>query len=221
MSRQPRVYVVAGGEVTEEELMVIQVEPGFVITADAGAQALLRMGMKPDLAVGDFDTTGRGFVGELARLEVSTEALPAEKAVTDLHFALIKAIERRPDEVRILGALGGQRYDHMLANIALLEWLAEQGVRGVLLHRTNRIRLLVGPGRLSLPRQGFQYVSLIPLSKEVRGVRTVGLKYPLHGETLHRIESRGISNEWSDAEAMVAIQTGKLLVVESREGLVP
>jgi thiamine pyrophosphokinase len=62
---------------------------------------------------------------------------------------------------------------------------------------------------------------LIPLSKEVQGVRTVGLKYPLHSETLHRIESRGISNEWSDAEAMVAIQAGKLLVVESREGLVP
>ncbi|MFC7442393.1 thiamine diphosphokinase [Laceyella putida] len=221
MAQQRCVYVVAGGEVTAEELGRLRLEPGYVIAADAGAQALLRAGIKPDLAVGDFDTTGRGFVAELARLGVATEALPPEKAETDLHFALMKAAALQPSEVRILGALGGQRYDHMLANIALLEWLADRGVRGTLLHRTNRIRLLVGPGRIALPRQGFQYLSLIPLSREVLGVKTEGLKYPLYGETLHRMESRGISNEWSELDASVAIVEGKLLVVESREGLVP
>lgn len=218
MRRHAKVYVVAGGEVAEEELDRIRLEPGAVIAADAGAQALLRAGIEPDLAVGDFDTTGRDFVDELVRRQVATEVLPPEKAETDLHFALKKAVQLQPDEVWILGALGGQRFDHMLANIMLLEWLAERGIRGTLLHRHNHIHMLVGPGEMALKDRGFQYLSLIPLSSEVRGVKTEGLKYPLYGETLYRLESRGISNEWSEHGAKVSIAEGKLLLVESREG---
>jgi thiamine pyrophosphokinase len=212
-----RVFVIAGGDLKREEMALIERERDFVIAADAGAKKLTEAGILPHLAVGDFDTVGLAFMEELSRVGVPVEPLPMEKNETDLHYALMKAVEHKPDEVVILGALGGARLDHMLANVGLLEWLAEQGTNGVLHHACNRIRLLVGPGELSLVKDEFSYVSLIPVSEKVSGIVTQGLKYPLRNETLVRGLTRGISNELSANEARVSIEKGKCLVVESRD----
>ena len=57
-------------------------------------------------------------------------------------------------------------------------------------------------------------VTLLPLGGPARGVRTTGLRYPLHGEDLDPTATRGVSNIVVGAPASVSLATGTLLVVE-------
>jgi thiamine pyrophosphokinase len=212
-----RVVVIAGGDFSRFEAELIRPETDLIITADAGAVSLEAHGLVPDIAVGDFDTTGIDYIETLKQKGVRVIPLPAEKEVTDLHFALLCATRQKPDEILILGALGGDRADHMLANIGLLEWLKEEGKNATMLHPANRLRLLSGPGKMRFDTKDFQYVSLLPVSRKVTGIETDGLKYPLKKETLYRGRTRGISNELVKVPAFVSVEEGICLVVESRE----
>lgn len=216
MSKQ-RVFVVAGGDVDSEDLALIDPEKDWILAADGGALKLLEAGITPHLAVGDFDTTGESLAAELAERGIPIRKLPAAKAETDTHYAVREAIRKNPDEIIILGALGGSRFDHTLANVGLLEWLDEQGVPGMLCHRSNRIRLLSGPGEAVLAKSGFSFVSLIPVTATVDGIKTEGFLYPLRGESLIRGMTRGISNEIVGGTGKIIIEKGKCLLVESRD----
>ncbi|WP_164491730.1 thiamine diphosphokinase [Staphylospora marina] len=212
-----RVIVVTGGELTDEELLGLRNSEDRIVAVDGGAKKLLEAGIVPDLAVGDFDTAGPQFAKELEKRGVAVERLPEAKAMTDTHYALERALSGQPDEIILFGALGGGRVDHMLANIGLLEWLESRGVRGIIQGSHSRIRLLAGPGDIAFVRDGYPYVSLIPLTSKVEGIRTRGMKYPLYGETLTRGMTRGISNELNAENGSVSIVAGKVLVVESRD----
>ena len=56
-------------------------------------------------------------------------------------------------------------------------------------------------------------VSLIPLSAQVFGIVTEGLRYPLCGETLFAGDTRGIGNEFLGSQAKVSVEEGDLLVI--------
>ena len=56
-------------------------------------------------------------------------------------------------------------------------------------------------------------MTLLPINGPADGVTTSGLRYPLHGETLPSGSSRGVSNEFLDGPAHVALERGALLVV--------
>lgn len=215
--KKNRVVVIAGSDFTSFEAGQICPETDLVIAADAGAMSLQAHGLVPDIAVGDFDTTGISYIETLKKQGVRVLSLPEEKDVTDLHFALICAVRQDPEEILILGALGGKRFDHMLANIGLLEWLHEEGQKATMLHPSNRLRLLSGPGKMKFDTKDFQYVSLLPVTREVTGIETDGLKYPLKKEKLYRGQTRGISNELVKIPAYVSIEKGSCLVIESRE----
>ncbi|SEN15871.1 thiamine diphosphokinase [Lihuaxuella thermophila] len=210
-------FVVAGGDVDAEDLALIDPERDWVVAADGGALTLLDAGIIPHLVVGDFDTVGEHFAAQLAARGIPIRKLPAAKAETDTHYAAREALRQNPDEVIILGALGGSRFDHTLANLGLLEWLDEQGVQGILYHRSNRIRLVSGPGEAVLAESKFSFVSLIPVTAAAEGITTVGMLYPLRGETLLRGMTRGISNEIVGREGKIIIEKGKCLLVESRD----
>lgn len=215
--KKNRVVVIAGGDFTSFEAGLICPETDLIIAADAGAMSLEAHGLVPDIAVGDFDTAGISYIETLKQQGVRVLPLPKEKDVTDLHYALICAVRQKPEEILILGALGGARFDHMLANIGLMEWLHEEGKNATMLHPSNRLRLLAGPGKMVFETKDFQYVSLLPVTRKVTGIETDGLKYPLKKEKLYRGRTRGISNELEKIPAFVSIEEGICLVIESRE----
>jgi thiamine pyrophosphokinase len=61
-------------------------------------------------------------------------------------------------------------------------------------------------------------VTLLAVGGAVTGVRTTGLRYPLHGETLTPGSSRGVSNELVEPVATVTVATGVLLVAVPSPG---
>ncbi|MBA4494758.1 thiamine diphosphokinase [Paenactinomyces guangxiensis] len=212
-----RVFVVAGGDVDNSDFSLLHRERDWIIAADGGAVKCWQAGIVPHLAVGDFDTAGESFVAELARQGILIKRLPAAKAETDTQYAVREAIKKKPDEIIILGALGGSRFDHTLANVGLLEWMEQQGVRGCLYHRCNRIRLVTGPAEVLFVKENFSFVSLIPVTECVEGITTRGFLYPLNKESLYRGLTRGISNELSEEKATLTFERGKCLLVESRD----
>ena len=56
-------------------------------------------------------------------------------------------------------------------------------------------------------------ISVFALHGAAVGVRTLGLVYPLDGETLEPGSSRGLSNAFMEAEATIELAAGVLLAV--------
>jgi thiamine pyrophosphokinase len=183
----------------------------LLIAADGGALPLLRAGILPHVAIGDMDSINAAGLDELAAHGVALRRFPREKDETDLELALLYAAATGATAIDILGALGG-RWDHTLANVALLA-LPEL--------RERRARLLADRQTLFLVRDAAMLeghagdtVSLLPLAGDAHGVTTKGLRYPLDDATLSYERARGVSNVLLDPPGHVSLREGLLLVVQ-------
>jgi thiamine pyrophosphokinase len=193
----------------------------LLIAADAGALLLERLGIVPHLAVGDFDTAGPAIVARLADRGIPTETHPVAKDYTDTHLAIVIAIARGATDVVVLGALGGPRYDHMLATALGLAHPDFAAVRILLIDPLHTM-LVLHPGEsVTLHGTPGAYISLLALTGEVTGVSGVGLLYPLPG-TFRLGDNIGVSNELTTPDATVSVGgSGLLLVVQTHLRAVP
>lgn len=193
----------------------------FVVAADGGARLADALELRIDRWVGDGDSLGPEGLDELRRRGIDVGLEPVAKDTSDAELALVAAIDSGAEAVVILGALRGPRLDHELANVALLGHPSAAGRELSILDPTARIRLLAGPdARLELPGRIGDLVSLIPL-EATSGVVTTGLEFPLARETLPFGPARGISNVRVVERAAVALERGRLLVVEVPATLAP
>lgn len=193
----------------------------LVIAADGGARLAQALGVSLDLWVGDGDSLGEAGIAALAATGVPIERSRPDKDETDVELAVDAALARGAARLIIVGALGGERVDHALANVSLLASDDLIGRPAILLDARSRISLLRGPspdgeiGRLSLGLEPGAMVSLLPYGGDAEGVTTDGLAYPLADETLRLGPARGVSNVVARREASVSLRRGLLLVVES------
>jgi thiamine pyrophosphokinase len=195
---------------------------GLIVAADGGWEKACALGLRPHLLVGDGDSLPEGRLATLAAEGVAIESSPEDKDESDAELALLAALRRGASHATILGALGGNRFDHALANVCLLS-LPKAGAAEVeLLDGTTRIRLLRAPGPsgeaalCDLAGATGDLVSLLPLGAPALGVTTAGLLYPLADETLTPGPARGLSNVRLSTRAQVSIKHGRLLVIETR-----
>lgn len=209
-----RVVVVASGAIEPADDAWLD-SAELVIAADGGASSLARVGRVPDRLVGDLDSTDAELVERLRARGVGIERHPADKDASDTELALEAAIASGATELILLGALGGQRLDHELANLLLLADPAFAKVDLRLVRGTTTVRVLHGDSVLALEGAPGAIVSLLPLAADAIGVTTDGLRWPLADATLRAGRSRGLSNEVVAAPASVRLREGTLLVVES------
>jgi thiamine pyrophosphokinase len=211
-----RGLIVAGGPVDLDQLRgELAAAPDLVIAADSGGKRLLEVGVYPEILVGDLDSLPPESARQIAAAGKTIRRYPSQKDQTDLQLALDAARQSGLTDVTIIGGLGGRRLDHTLANIGLLQYARAAGLNARLIAVDRELQLAGAPITLAA-RPGWA-VSLLPLSAEVSGVTTYGLKYPLHNETLYFGATRGVHNQFAVAEAVVSAVTGILLVVCFRE----
>jgi thiamine pyrophosphokinase len=187
----------------------------LLIAADGGALPLLRLQLSPHLVIGDLDSLDAASAAALLERGVELRRFPREKDETDLELALMYAVERGATAIDILGALGG-RWDHTLANVAMLAMPELRNRRARLLD--ERQALFLVHDSAILEGQVGDTVSLLPMTAEARGVTTRGLLYPLEDATLHHERARGISNVLLEPPGSVALREGLLLVVHHDDG---
>jgi thiamine pyrophosphokinase len=197
----------------------------LVVAADGGARLGERLGVRIDRWVGDADSYPREEVDALAQAGVDVRIVPIDKDESDLELAVLDAAQAGATRITVVGALGGERLDHELANISLLAHpgLAAAEVR--LLDAATRASLIRAPNPAGQPvtavldgRAG-DLVSLLPLGDAVEGITTHGLAYRLADETLVLGPARGLSNVRTIERSTVTVRTGRLLVVETPANL--
>ena len=210
-----RALIFANGVLPDDAAALRLVQPGdLLIAADGGAAHIKRLGLKPHLLVGDLDSLSPDDVEALAASGTDVRRFPVEKNETDLELAIRAAHNMGCREMVVVAGMGG-RMDQSLANLYLLlqPMLASLAVRmddGCLEAMWIRHRVVLH-GRAG------DTVSLLPMLGQVEGIVTQHLRYPLHGETLYPEKSRGISNEMSGDEAVVAVGRGVLLCLHERK----
>ncbi|HEY4752176.1 MAG TPA: thiamine diphosphokinase [Candidatus Limnocylindrales bacterium] len=223
--RSRHVLVVADGDVApRDELDAAW--PGWadgidaVVAADGGYARAVALGLAPDTLVGDFDSLSPGVPEAAARAGTRVLRYPADKDESDAELALLEAVTLGAARVTVLGAFGGPRLDHALANVWLLSHPRLASLDLVLLDAGARARLLTAPGpdgepvTRPLPGRVGAVVSLLPFAGDAVGITTQGLRYPLRDEPLRSGPARGLSNVRMGEDAAVTLRAGRLLVVE-------
>jgi len=210
-----KAVVVAHGEVDPSDVDHVR-GADLVIAADGGSLHLERWGIEPHVVVGDLDSLSSD---ARARLESArVERWPAEKDKTDTELAVDRAIASGADEIVIVGALGGPRLDHAMANTLLLALERRVNTRVRVVRGSTSMRIIRAGERADLMGRPGDLVTLLAVGGDAEGVRTEGLRYPLRSETLRLGSSRGVSNEVAAAGASVTLGSGTLLVIHSSQG---
>ncbi|MGH3426172.1 MAG: thiamine diphosphokinase [Mycobacteriales bacterium] len=206
------VIVIAGGDAPARADLLGVPEGASVICADSGVDHALALGLRVDVAVGDFDSVSEGGLAAVQGAGAEIRRFPAEKDATDLELALDAALEYRPERVVVLGAQGG-RFDHELANLLLIAAPRYAQLRPQARHAGGTVTVIHDSARL-YGSMGDQ-VSLLPVHGAAMGVVTAGLKYPLTDETLGPGSSRGVSNEFQAEQALIGLSSGTLWAIQS------
>src|SRR4051812_26212139 len=94
--------------------------PDHVVAADGGSTLAKRLGLTPDLIIGDLDSADPALVAQWEATGVEVQRYQhTEKLETDTELAVLEALRWQPGRIYLLGAMGG-RLDHEIANILLL-----------------------------------------------------------------------------------------------------
>ena len=202
-------YIIGAGEVTETSL--IADETDYIICADGGYKYKDLLGRECDMVVGDFDS-----FGSVPTTDKKVVA-PTEKDETDMMLAVNFGLEKGYENFVILGALGGERNDHSVANIQLLHYITSKCARGTIYHG-DEVFTAFADGTLTLPSDLEGYVSVFSLSSESRGVSIKNLKYTLDNAALYSYMPIGVSNEFLGKESSITVEEGSLLVVYKKLG---
>ena len=197
MANERKICVILGsasveGDCIPEDLCA---KDAYLICADGGVDTAARLGLHPDLIVGDFDS----LEGELPQ-DVETIHLPVEKDETDLLYGVKEGFRRGYNQFVLLGALGGPRFDHSIASLCVLSYIADRGGRGVLADGRTRVFVL-SSGRL------------VFTDFDTCRVTYKGLQYPLLDYTLQLNDALGVSNSIVEDRAEVLLHQGRALVI--------
>ncbi|MDI3538311.1 MAG: thiamine pyrophosphokinae [Bacillota bacterium] len=204
-----RAVVVAAGEGVDERVRHYLKGADLVIAADAGAAALLNLGLVPQAAVGDFDSLGETELGRLRRLGCPLIVAKAEKDETDTELAVRYALAQGASSVLLLGAIGS-RLDHTWANLVLLARLAQEGFEARA--AAPPVTVYAVSSELTLSGRPGDIVSVFPVLGGAIGVTEKGFKYPLTDRTLEASAILGVSNELLGNEGRISVKRGVLLV---------
>lgn len=202
-----RCVIISGGEFSDAVSFAAE---DLVIACDRGYEYAKRLGAAPGLIVGDFDS----YEGALPE-GVPVLRLPREKDDTDTMHAVRCALERGCDEIVLTCALGG-RLDHALANLQSCVYALRQGARVSICDESAKVFFLEG-GSLTLPAETGRSLSLLSFSPRCEGVGISGVKYPLDNAVLESDFPLGVSNEWTESQALVSVGSGTLMVVLAKE----
>ncbi len=197
----------------DDYIPIIKKEYSTFIAADGGVLLLEELKITPDVLLGDFDSISEDKIRFYQKNGVKTIKYPTEKNETDGELALEYCLENNLDNIVIIGALGG-RLDHQLANIFLMEYAHYHDLKAVIRDPGLEMGLIIH--KKTFNNCVGEYLSLIPLSKEVSGVSIKGCKYSLNNEQLYRYKTRGISNLMTKEKVDVSVEEGILIYLKHK-----
>jgi len=178
------------------------------VAADGGAELAARLGIRPNLVVGDFDSLSPQT--DMEPMEI--EKHPADKDESDAELAMKAAKRMGSWTWTVVGGSGG-RFDHVLGLLHLArlypewkQWWLEEDV--VYFLRKDEELFLKG-------RPGMRLSVFCHSDREKASLESKGLKWRL--DELDWIRRVSLSNELADNEIRLRVLHGMFLVIRPLE----
>ena len=184
----------------------------FIIAADGGLRHTEKLGIRPDVILGDFDSLGYTPGG--------ANVFPVEKDDTDAMLAVRRGLASGYRKFLLYGSLDGPRLDHTVANFQTLQFLGDNDALGCLVG-VDTMAAVVKNGSLTFPAGCTGTVSVFCSGADARGVTLKGLYYPLNRGTLTPGFPLGVSNRFTGESAKITVEEGSLLVLWQRKAGLP
>lgn len=202
--------IVGGAPISDYEYIRERVkEDDFIIYCDSGLKHREKLGVTPDLIVGDFDSY------ENPHLDVETIVLPRKKDDTDTAYAAGEAIKRGCRDIVLVGVTGG-REDHTLVNMFLLFKFDTYGIKACIIDDYAEMEVL-SPGRTAKIEDTYLYFSLVNMTGIAQGITVKNAKFPLSNAEIESENQYATSNEVLPGKtAEVSIREGRLLLLKVR-----
>ena len=205
----PVCYIFGAGEFSPCEITLS--DDDLVIAADGGYDHLIHIGLRTDIALGDFDSVTSPELWEDTICERYTYS--PEKDDTDMILAIKLGLSKGYRTFAIYGGLGG-RLDHTIANIQALSHIAAEGAQAILYHEDYELTVIKNSS-YTIPKEVNGCVSVFSLSDRSENVTIKGLKYEVEGITLSNTFPLGVSNETTGKKGIISVENGILLILWS------
>ena len=205
MSAKGLCLIISGGEYSP----IFDISDiDYIIACDRGYEYAQKMGLKPDLIIGDFDSA------PVPVTDIEVLQFPAHKDDTDTMLAVKYALDKGYDNIVICCAFG-ERFDHAFANIQTGAYIAGRGAL-VRLTGAGTEAVIFKNSMHSVARKIGWSLSVFALSDKCEGVSIDGTEYTCSNISLSNTFPLGVSNAWNSESAQIEVKNGIVMVVQSK-----
>lgn len=178
----------------------------YFIFCDSGLKHTEKLGVTPSLIIGDFDSHAKPDTA------IETIVLPCEKDDTDTVYAVKEAIKRGFEDFLLIGVVGN-RLDHTLVNVSILNFLHMHGKRGMIADDFSEMEI-VGADTASVT-DDYSFFSLLNIFGVSEGVTIRNAKYTLENAAITSEYQYATGNEVIKGKtAEITVNKGKLLLIK-------
>lgn len=177
----------------------------YVIAADGGLAVLNKMGIKPNLIIGDFDSLGFVPKGD------NVVCHKVEKDDTDMMLAVENALEKGYNNIEIYGGTGG-RIDHTIANLQTMLYASRKGAAIRMIDSTNEYYVITSD-KLILESRKEGDLSVFAIGGRTQNVNIKGAKYTAADMELTSDNPTAVSNSFIGNEVEISVGVGSLLII--------
>ena len=199
--------IISGGEFNS---LPSDFEYDYCIACDHGFDHAKKLGIKPDLLIGDFDSL-ESIKDDFK--DVPVQSFDTRKDDTDTMLAIKHALSLGYKHIVLTCALG-KRFDHTIANIQSMAYACYEGAECELFSDTEYMCTLSKCEKLFTFKKGYSF-SLFSLTDECKGLSIKGSEYDCENITLTNKFPLGVSNKFKKETVSVSLKDGILLVVQS------
>lgn len=204
-----KCLIISGGEYSPVKL---NEKYDLIIACDRGYLYAKKLKIKPDIIVGDFDSS---HIPKLKNEKINIIKVSSIKDDTDTSLAIKYALRNGYKNIDIICALGN-RLDHTLANIQMMKFIVESGGVCRILSSKVEIRTLkIGLNKIKkinskVKNKTFSIFSLSDKSK-IKYIK--GSKYDTKDITIKNNFPLGVSNEFVKSEVSIYVDSGVVIAV--------
>lgn len=208
MKSSKRFVILLAGDLSVDDRINALCHSARMIAADSGMFHAKALNVTPELWVGDFDSSSSALVEYYK--DVEKLSFDRQKDETDGSLAIKIALERGADEIILLGATGGDRFDHSLG--VLFEMLSyhKQGLKIFASTGDEEYWPIIdGQVKLELPKGSlFSILALTPL----KGLTIEGAKYPLQNIDVEFGSTHTLSNV-VEHDLSIQVVSGRAIII--------
>ena len=210
-----KALIVSNGAITDtNKLKKIGKESDFILCADGGTNHCLKAGLLPNIVIGDLDSVSKESLKMIYENNIPVKRFPTKKDATDTELSIDYLISKGFEDITLMGAMGN-RMDHSLANILLLNELNDKGIKGKIIDESNTIYLV--DDELILTKGKSFFVSVIPITHFGTTISLKGFEYELNRVKINFGSTHGISNKIIGEKGYIKVHNGKCLICVSKD----